>query len=161
MRPGFLSSQILDVGWPYVISGSLLVGVTLLIPALDDVQEARWQRDAARAVEQRSLQRLENYARYLDALERRDPDLIRALMATQLRQVPAGEVALTPPPPAETDAVVFADLEPDPVALPPRRRAGSILERWTTSGQIRPWLLALGSLCLLVGLLPPAAPGKP
>ena len=53
---------MIDVGWPFVISGSLLVGATLLVPALDDVEEARWQRDAARTVEQRSLERLENYA---------------------------------------------------------------------------------------------------
>lgn len=134
----------------------MLIGATLLIPALDDVQEARWQRDAARAVEQRSLQRLENYARYLDALQRHDPDLVSALVATQLRQVAPGQLALTSLPPAEQDATVFADLEPPPVILPPRQRTGSTLERWTTSGRVRPWLLGLGSLCLLIGLLPGA-----
>ena len=143
----------LDPGWPLMVSGCLLIGATLLIPALDQVAEARWQRDAARAVEQRSLARLENHARYLEALQQRDPDLVRALVATQLRQAPSG-MALTTLPPAEADAQVFADLEPPPVEFPPRRRTGSTLERWTTSGAIRPWLLGAGTLCVLLGLLP-------
>ena len=147
------SASALDPGWPLMVAGALLIGATLLIPALDQVAEARWQRDAARAVEQRSLARLESHARYLEALQQRDPDLVRALVATQLRQAPSG-VALTPLPPAEADAQVFADLEPPPVDFPPRRRAGSTLERWTTSPALRPWLLGAGTLCVLLGLLP-------
>lgn len=139
-----------------MLAGVLLIGATLLIPALDQVAEARWQRDAARAVEQRSLARLENHARYLEALNDRNPDLIRALVATQLRQAPSG-VALTALPAVSGDAQVFTDLEPPPVNFPPRRRAGSTLERWTMSPGIRPWLLAGGTLCVLLGLLPGVA----
>ena len=80
-----------------------------------------------------------------------------ALAASQLNLIPQGRtIALQTPDllSAPQRASIFPTLEPGPLVLPERRTTGSLLERLTGSDLTRPWLIAGGALCLLMGLLP-------
>jgi hypothetical protein len=147
----------LDPGWLYLLSGIALVAATILIPAVRDLDDVRHQRDRALVLEEHRLERLQRYQDYLDALERREPALIMALAASQLNQIPRGRTLIIESPETTlASASVFAQLEPPPPVLPERHHPRSILFRWTTSERTRPWLLAAGGVCMLMGLLPRA-----
>src|SRR5437763_930116 len=66
----------IDPGWLFAIAGLAILACTVLLPALDDLGEARWQRDRALAIEKHRLVRLARYKQYLDALDSKDPALI-------------------------------------------------------------------------------------
>lgn len=148
-----------DSGWLYLIAGIALVAATLLIPAFEELEDVRWERDKALALERHRLERLERHTAYLEALERREPSLVIALAQSQLNQIPAGRtLILEPPDNASASASVFAGLEPPrPAMLPERVRVDSFLSRLATDNLTRPWLLAGGVVCMLVGLLPRAS----
>lgn len=143
----------IDAGWPFLLAGISLLGATVLIPASDDLAEAEWQRDRAMAIERQHEQRLARHLTYLDALERQDEAVVRSLAATQLNRVEKGTQVLLV---EQADASVFPALEPNPVELPQRREVGSILQRLTANPRTKPILLGLGSLAVLIGLLPPS-----
>lgn len=149
-----------DPGWLYLLAGIALLAATVLIPAFDELAEVRWQRDRALALERHRLERLQRHTDYLEALDRQEPSLVLALAASQLNQIPEGRtLILEPPDNASASASVFAGLEPpSPPALPERVEVDSALKRLATDNQTRPWLLAAGGVCLLVGLLPRARP---
>ncbi len=150
----------LDAGWLFLTAGLALVATTVLIPAAADLDEARWQRDKALAIERHRLDRLERYGKYLAAVQRADEEVVLSLMATQLNRSPVGRVPIMPvDEPARTSASPFPTLEPDALVLPeryPLQQRPSLLLRLTTSDHHRLWMIAAGVLCVLVGLLPPA-----
>jgi hypothetical protein len=161
----------LDPGWLYLLAGLALVVATILIPAVRDLDEVRHQRDRALALEHHRLERLQRYQDYLEALERREPALVMALATSQLNQIPRGRTLIfeadaphwAAAAPAHTTALsasVFAALEPPPPTLPLPRQPDSALYRWTTSERARPWLLAAGGVCLLMGLMPRGRPSE-
>ncbi|MGE3109143.1 MAG: hypothetical protein AB7G11_17350 [Phycisphaerales bacterium] len=158
-RPARTPLIPIDAGWLFLLPGLVLLSATVLIPAYNDVLDARWARDRAAAIEQSRLDRLSRYGQYLDALERQDPSVVKSLAASQLNMVPESYEPLSPPvDPANVPASVFPLLEPEPLTisnLPPARQK-SRLEVWSTSDRTRVWLIAAGGLCVLVGLLPPA-----
>jgi hypothetical protein len=139
----------------------------VLIPAMGDLDEARWQRDRALALEHHRLDRLDHYERYLAALDSHDPGLVQALAASQLNRIPAGQSVILPVSGTASalsgvgsgtgSASVFPMLEPGPVRLPARTLPDSILSRLTTNDRTRAWLIAAGGLMLFVGLLPSIA----
>lgn len=147
----------LDPGWLFLAAGLLIIAATVLLPAFEDLNEVRWQRDRAIVAYRHREARNDRYLEYLQALQREEPSLVLALAATQLNQIPEGRtLILEPPDPATASASVFADLEPPDPVMPERVRAGSMLERLTSGERTRPWLIAAGALCLLLGLLPRA-----
>ncbi|MBL9032922.1 MAG: hypothetical protein JNM80_14595 [Phycisphaerae bacterium] len=146
----------LDPGWLYLLAGLALLGATVLIPALEELAQVRHERDRALALERHRLARLERYEGYAEAVRREDPSLVIALAAAQLNQIPDNRTLVIEPLDQARGATVFAGLEPPPLVLPDRPRVDSILQRWTTSDSARPWLIAAGAVCLLVGLLPPS-----
>jgi len=148
----------IDAGWFFLAAGVMLIGATVLIPAYRDLVVARWQRDKAAAVERHHHERLENYAAYLNALDKSDESVVLSLAGTQLNKSPADRVPLLPvADPSRINANIFPTLEPEPLRLvekPDLDTRASTLERWTTDDRLRLWLLAGGVLCLLVGILP-------
>lgn len=52
----------------------LLVGFTLILPAIDDLEAARFYRDRLQLVEQHRDQRIGHYSQYLHSVERRPAD---------------------------------------------------------------------------------------
>ncbi len=153
-----------DPGWLYLVSGVLLVGATVLIPAIDDLTQARFGRDRARAVATYHTERLERYSGFIDALDRAEPALLLSLAQTQLNLAPAGKRPLIDISRAgqPSSASVFPALEPvyTPAREPERPR--TLLQRSTTSDRPRLWLIALGMMLILIGVLPPTrASGEP
>ncbi|MFM9994858.1 MAG: hypothetical protein ACKVU4_03550 [Phycisphaerales bacterium] len=145
----------IDPGWLFLIAGLALLAATMLIPAFDELDDVRWQRDRALAVEHHRIDRLDRHAEYLGALHREEPALLISLAASQLNQIPQGKTpVLETAIDATSSASVFGALEPPPALLPERRRVGSILERLATGERTRPWLLGAAGMCLLFGLLP-------
>lgn len=149
----------IEPGWLFLVAGVLLIAAAVLIPAHEEFEEVRWQRDRAAALEEHRLARLENYRDYLDALDRRDPTLVQSLAASQLRQIPAGRTPLTELSSLESrNASVFPALEPAPVRMPKLGRNESLLARLTRGDASRPWIYAAGGFFVLLGILPPIKP---
>jgi len=147
----------LDAGWLFIVAGLMVIGATVLIPAADDLNEARFLRDRAALVQGHRDERLDRYESYLGALERHEPPLVMSLAASQLNQIPADKSPfLTSAYSATASASVYPALEPAPLRMPERHKIGSTLERWTTDPSTRLWLIAGGAVCVLVGLLPKA-----
>lgn len=154
MAPGAPLATI-DPGWLFLIAGLALLAATMLIPAFDDLDEVRWQRDRALAVEHHRIDRLDRHGEYLGALHREEPALLISLAASQLNQIPRGKTpVLEASVDAASSASVFDALEPAPVLLPERRRVGSLLEWLATGERTRPWLLGAAGMCLFIGVLP-------
>jgi hypothetical protein len=146
-----------DPGWLFLIAGMAMLAATVLIPARRDVVKAEWQRDRAIAVEQFRAKRLSNYSAYLDAVNRHDPTVVISLAATQLNMLPSDKrVMLSPGDMSLPPADVFGALEPSFTDVSPPRAPRSLLQKWTTDDKKRLWLLALGGLAVLIGLLPAA-----
>lgn len=144
-----------DPGWLFLLSGLVLLGFTLLIPAQADLAEAQWQRDRALAIEAQREERLFKHERYLAALESREPTVVKALAASQLNLVPAGAGAIVEvDDPATSNASVFPSLEPRPIALPELRRVDSRLGGWARDRKSRLWLIAAGSMLVVIGAIP-------
>lgn len=147
----------LDPGWLFLVAGIALVAATVLIPAFDDLRQAEWNRDRARAAELFRKDRLANYSEYLDAVRSRDRTLVVSLAATQLNLAPTDKQPMLDASQAGLpDLEVFASLEPTLRHPPQPRVPDSLLQKWATSGRTRPWLLAAGGLFMLIGLLPAA-----
>lgn len=147
----------LDPGWLFLLPGAALIAATLLIPAWEDVREARHERNRILLEERFRAQRLEHYAEYLDAAKRQEPGLILALTAAQLNELPGHLTPIV----TEVDgkalaATPFADLEPTPPIPAEYRPADSTLARWTMNDRIRPWLFVAGAAMVLTGVLPAA-----
>lgn len=151
----------IDAGWLFLIAGLALLSAAVLIPAEQDLADARWRRDLALAHETNRLERLERYRAYLDALERNDAEVIESLAASQLNLVRAdAQLVDAATQPAAFNASVFSQLEPGNVTVtaPPEHR--STLARLVTSRRTRLWVIGFAALCVLIGSLPPAIVGR-
>lgn len=146
-----------DPGYLFLAAGIVLIAAAVLIPARYDLRQAEWNRDRARAVEAKAKERLARYAEYLDALAHENRTLVVSLAATQLNLAPADRgVMIDASQRGLWGADVFAGLEPGRASIPPPVSTGSVLERWSVSRRVRPWLLAGGALLVLIGFLPPS-----
>lgn len=152
---------LLDAGWLFLLAGSLLLAVVMILPAQADLDDARLYLARVQALEAHRGERLGQYQQYLSAVQQGAEPVVRSLAATQLNQAPAGEQLLVPDaqaPGAPREASVFAALEPAPLVLPERTVEASVLQRWAGDPRGRLVLMAAGAMCLLVGLLPPTRP---
>lgn len=150
-------APLLDPGWLWLIAGLTIIGFTLILPAQRDLADARLYRDRVRAAEEHREQRLARYQGYLDALNREDESLILSLAAMQLNKAPKGtDLLVQGNDLSNRSASVFGALEPPPLVLPERvvPKHQSLLDKWTSDDRSRLWLLAGGSLAILIGLLP-------
>lgn len=151
------ASPLFDPGWLFLVAGVVLMAFTLLIPAFDDVETARHNLRRMQAVEGHRLDRLTNYHRYLEALDRGDEALVLSLAAIQLNKAPVGRALLVPGGDiAKRSASVFGGLEPPPLVLPERLVQRSTLETWAMGDRSRLLLIGFAGLCLLIGILPPS-----
>jgi hypothetical protein len=151
-----------DGGWLYLLAGIAITSATVLIPAGDDLDVARLQRDRALVIEARAADRLRLHSDYLDALEQGDETVLLSLTQEQLNATPKGmEVVYLDEEDIEGsfDASVVRKLEPIPTPLPELQEPDTMLRRLTTTNSTRIWVLAGGTLCVLIGLLPPARSG--
>lgn len=148
---------IFDPGWLFVLAGAVIIAATVLIPAIDDLRDARHQRDVMLNEERFRASRLENYSAFLDALQQREPTLVLALATTQINQAPEHlKPIITETDGKQLSASVFAELEPQFKPLPTPGKPDSLLQRWANDDRVRPWMLIFGGICILIGILPPA-----
>jgi hypothetical protein len=149
---------LIDAGWLFLISGVALISFTVIIPAYNDLQDARFYRERMRLAEDHRELRLSRYQEYQSALNRADDTLVRSLAAMQLNQAPADqELIKSEGDIATRTASPFGSLEPPPLVLPDKVvPPKSTLEKWATDDRSRLWLLAAGALLILVGMLPAA-----
>lgn len=145
-----------DPGWLFLLAGVGLLGATILIPAVDQLNHARWLRDRARVIEEHRLERIARHEEFLDALKQQDSTLGLALAASQLNQIPSDR---TPLAGDQLDqpaggASVFPALEPDAINLPREVTVDSTLHRLVTGERSRSWMIVIGAVLILIGLLP-------
>lgn len=151
-----------DAGWLFLLPGLVVLSATIVIPAMDDVEDAKWKRDRVLAIEKHRLERLQNYIVYLDAVDRGDESVVLSLAASQLNMTPADAAPVNPPEdPGRTSASVFPELEPEPMVLrdKPPARERSLLARLAVGERSRLWMIVMGAVCVLIGLL--TTPGRP
>ncbi|QOI99700.1 MAG: hypothetical protein HRU70_04090 [Phycisphaeraceae bacterium] len=148
-----------DPAWLFLIAGLALLASLIVLPAIDELTHARWLRQRALIIEQHRVERLKRHRDFLDALAANDPNLLLSLAGTQLNQIPADRTPLPGlPEPPSGSANVFPSLEPDPLPLPSLSTPNSMLHRLATDPTSRLWMLAIGSVLLLIGLLPASRP---
>lgn len=146
---------VIDPAWFFLLPGLALVAAAVLIPAFSDLDRARDQRDMALAIEEQHLDRLRRYAEYLDAIDRGDEPVVLSLAAMQLNMLPVGRASLIDAQAAaERPASVLPFLEPDAVVMPLREPTDSILSKLALHPRRRLWLMAVGVLGVLIGILP-------
>ena len=83
--------------WAAFLAGLVLVLALVLIPPASDLETIRTQRDRILAMEQTDLARIASYQAMIDAIDGRDPDTVRLVLASELQLVPEGRTALIVP----------------------------------------------------------------
>jgi hypothetical protein len=144
-----------DPGFLFLLAGLALLAAAVLIPAQQDLAQARWRRDAALAHEQTHRDRLDRYQQYLAALDRNDPAVLESLTLRQLNIYPdhAEPVGFALPPARQT-ASIFHQLEPPPTVVPEAAHRNSFLARLVTDRHARLWVIGFAALCILYSVLP-------
>jgi len=155
-RPPF-RAPLLDAGWLLLIPGIVLVAFTLILPAIDDREAARFYRDRLSLVEQHRDARTGNYTRYLESVQNGDAQTVLSLAAVSLNKAPEGMTLMVPAGEiARKSASVFEALEPPAPQLPDRVKDYSTLERLSRDPKSRIWLLIAGATLIFLGVLPPS-----
>jgi hypothetical protein len=144
-----------DPGWLLLVPGIVIIGLALVLPAIEDRDRAAFYRDRAQAIEQHGQTRLANHDAYVRALRSGDPATIKALAALQLNQAPAGTELLVPTGDvAGTRASVLERLEPPALVVEEYSREYSTLQRWAMNDRHRLWMLVAGAALVFIGMLP-------
>jgi hypothetical protein len=152
---------LLDAGWLFLLSGLLLIASAVMIPASRDLARAHWRRDRVLLTEMHRLHRLTRHESYLGALLEGDDAVAYQLAATQLGLARQGaEIVNLPDNGPTANASVFASLEPPAIELPAFRETDTRLARLVNDERTRLWVLAIGAMLVLVGLLPPSVTAR-
>ena len=143
-----------DPGWLFLAVGLVVLASSVLVPAQDALDEARWRQARAETTLAHRTERRDRYAAYEQALDRGSETVALHLVATQLNLAPATWLAVN----HGGRASVFDGIEPPPALLPEREVRQSTLRTYTTDPAKRRWVVFGGLLCVMIGLLPPARP---
>ena len=139
--------------WLIFLSGLTILVASLLLPAQADLRATRIERDRTLHTERAREQRNERYRAFLNDLINPDPQTAELLAMSQLGMIPKGRTALLPEGQPE-DTMLLQSIDPVGAPFTPQARGATRLERLTTSGRWRLWIVAAGALALLYGLLP-------
>lgn len=154
LRP---ARPLFDPGWLFIISGVALLACCVLIPASNEVEEARFRRTEALKVEAHRSLRLARYEEYIGAVDSRQRQVLLALAESQLNQIPTDRGALPigkhKSELGGADASVFPALEPPAFVPGEYNPTVSRLEELVTSEKSRKWVLITGLVSVLVGLV--------
>ena len=138
-------------------SGLVVLVVALILPAQADLQATRLQRDYSLHLEQLQHDRIDRYNSFLTQLESPSQSTIDLLAMSQLNLIPKDRVTL------ETgsmlsDPRIFDLLEPTPTPFVATTKPPSRLERLTTSQDTQLWVILVGAVAVMYGLLPATKP---
>lgn len=103
-------------GWMFLISGLTLLGLALVMPEWQRVEDLRWKRDLMRQQVARLEAQQQRYELFHQALKADDPIVLERLAFTQLRMKPVGKQPLV-------------KAAPDPVAQDPELLLTNALQR--------------------------------
>lgn len=144
----------IDPGWLYLIAGLALLASVMILPTLDHLAAAEWEREKARARVAWQSERIERHAQFLEALEAGEETVIRNLLATQLNLAPVGsepligfQVGL------HGEAGVLDELEPQMTEPEQQTRPDSMLRFLATDSRARLVTLGVGSMSVALGLI--------
>ncbi len=140
-----------DPGWCFVVAGLLLVGAAVLVPAWRDVERLKQQVGVLEQRVERATARDVTGRELLESLHAGDPTTYRRLMAWQWNLVPLGDEAVIRE--QHTGGISSWIEARTPVAEPLPESVGETRLERLLSGPVRPWVLAAGGLCLLVGIV--------
>jgi hypothetical protein len=157
LRRSRSATPFFDPGWLFIVSGLALLGACVLLPAKADVESARFHRDEVLRIEDHRAQRIARYEEYIGAVESRQPQVLLALAESQLNQIPADRGALPigqhKHDMGSADASVFPALEPAPFVAGEYTPVVSRLEGLVTSERTRKWVMLVGLVGVLVGMV--------
>lgn len=141
--------------WLIFVSGLVVLVAALILPAQIDLRETRIQRDLALHIEQSQHTRIDRYQEFLKQLESPSASTVDLLAMSQLGIIPDDREALiVQGKPA--DPQLFEFLEPTQPAFEPRVMRVSHLEEFTTGSRSRLWVVLIGAVAVMYGLLPAA-----
>jgi len=150
-----------DVGWLYLLSGLALLVSVMVLPTVDDLRDAEWERDTARDLVAWQSKRIERHSAFLESVEAGDEATIRDLAATQLNLAPKGSEAIIGfRVGTHGEAGVLDRLEPERTPRVRTERERSRLEWLATDSRARLVTLGIGSMLVAIGLVvgTPTAP---
>ncbi len=141
--------------WMIFAAGLVVLVAALILPAQIDLRETRLQRDLALHTEQAQQTRINRYRVFLEQLENPSASTVDLLAMSQLGMIADDREALIiPGQPA--DPQLFEFLEPTLPAFEPRIVTASYLEEFSTGTRSRLWIVLIGAVAVMYGLLPPA-----
>jgi hypothetical protein len=166
-------------GWVFLLAGIATVMACLMVPAWQEHQMMQWRKLTLEAQVHLLDQQAGIYKQFDNALEQQNPILLQRLAYTQLGLIPEGTGPLQlnqplPPVGSPTYSTQHTDgwfsaladastsgqdvyesvLEPGkmPRAIQPPQMASSSFVRLTT-GPLRSWVMLLGLLGIVLGLM--------
>ncbi len=142
----------LDPGWLFVVAGLVLVASAVLVPASYDLWVMRTQLAHLEAREAHNDRRLAAYSRFISDVDRRDPQLVRRLVAAQLGQVPIGERPILVASTAQQTPMEWVESTVEPVRAAVVPFPDSLLSRLTL-GRKSLWIAGAGVMCIFLGIL--------
>lgn len=143
-----------DLGrWLIFLSGLTILVASLLLPAQADLRATLIERDRTLHTERVKEHRNERYRAFLNELVNPDAQTTELLAMSQLGMIPRDRTALLTEGQPE-DTMLLQAIDPVGEPFLPQAREATRLERLTTSGRWRLWIIAAGALALLYGLLP-------
>ncbi len=148
-------------GWLLMLAGAFMVGATVLIPAYMDRQDLHRQTDSLATQLELLEQQQRSHQEFQTAITHNDPQLLKRLGWEYLNLKPAtAQRSFIDADSADSwqkPSDVVHTLPATPTPEPRGHMASSLLIRHTT-GQSRPWVMALGAWLILMGLL--SNPGR-
>lgn len=138
-------------------AGLVIVVAAFLLPMQEELRLTRLERDRTLYLEQVENQRIDRYKAFLNDLASPDEQTIELLAMTQLGMIPADRAAIVMP--GQRDDTLLLDaieprVEPFSETMRPRTR----LENLFSHPRSRIWVLGLGLVAVLYGLLPATKP---
>jgi len=144
--------------WCFASAGLVLIATVVLIDAHAGLLRARYERDRALAVEATHVERLDRHRSMLAALRAGDETATRAMRVHHYGVLSTVERPLPGTRPSP-DLVLGSSLEPPPPVLPVEPDLDSTLARLATGQGTRLWVVLIGAVALLIGLMPAGSPG--
>lgn len=145
-----------DIGrWLIFFAGLAILVCALILPAQVDLRQTQIQRDLALHIEEAHKAKNARYAQFLGAIEQPDESTVQLLAMSQLGMIRENREALIiEGQPA--DPQLFEFLEPVPKPFVSSVRPLTRLERLTVGQHSRLWVVLIGAVAVMYGLLPPA-----
>ena len=145
-----------DIGrWLIFVSGLAILVCALILPAQVDLRQTQIQRDLALHIEDARIARNARYTQFLAAIEHPDESTVQLLAMSQLGLIRDNrEALLIEGQPA--DPQLFEFLEPIQSPFVSHARPLTRLEQLTTGERSRLWVMLIGAVAVMYGILPAA-----